>query len=234
MRSTGTCARSSMADSCRQRISGQDGKQRAHDDQRRADADHVEQKRHDQGADGEPEHEDALERAEDAAEHLVRHGALQQRDARYVHERVPDPEDADEDDRAEDGRPDADQSEPGADQDEPQPEVRGEPPPADQGERDGDADDAADADRGVEEAEARVADVEQVERRDDDQHAQRAGDDRLAEVEEDDDAGVALSPERAEAGDGLPKRVAALRPGRAGRRRAGCAAGRRRSPTRRG
>ena len=81
---------------------------------------------------------------------------------------------------------------------------------ADERERDDRADDRADAGRRLQEPDAGVAEVEQLERDDDDEHAVGARDERLRAVEPDHDAQARLAPHGAEAG-GDPACVFVLR-----------------------
>ena len=64
------------------------------------------------------------------------------------------------------------------------------------GQGDEPADEPTDADGGVEQADARLVEVEQLERRDDDEHVQRAGDERLRRVEADEGAQLRLPDDR--------------------------------------
>ena len=68
---------------------------------------------------------------------------------------------------------------------EPDGEVPRQPSPRREDERDEAADEPADADGGVEEPDTRRVEVEQLERRDDDEHVERARDERLRRIEAD-------------------------------------------------
>ena len=158
------------------------------------------ERRGDQRAEREPAHDHALEHAEDARGDRGRRRPLQQRHRRDVDERVPHADDAERDHGGEGHRDGADHHERRAPEDDPEREVAGEPSAPDERERDAGADDRADAARRLEQADARVADVEQVERGHDHEHAEGAGHEALCAVEADQEPQPRLGADRAHAG----------------------------------
>ena len=88
-------------------------------------------------------------------------------------------------------------------QDDADPEVGREPLATDQGERGQRAQNAADAQGRVQQADSGVTSMQQLERGDDDEYADRAGDERLGRVQTDDDTQAAVAGDRREAAGGL-------------------------------
>ena len=174
--------------------------ERAGGDERPADADRVDQNRRQHRAEPDRADEDHLEHAEDATDHVRRRGPLEQRQPGDVDERVAEAEHAERDERNPGLRPDADRSQGRAPEQDPDPEVRGETLAADQRERRQRADDPADPGSRVQEADAGVSPLQQVERGDDDEHAERTGDHGLgAEYRAIDDAQPPFDRDRLEA-----------------------------------
>ena len=126
--------------------------QRAREDERPADADGVDHQRGEDRAEPDGPDEDALDHAENARQHLVGHGALQERQGGDVDDRVPDADDREQDQRDRRLREDADQRDRESPEDQAEPEVGGQSLPADESERRDRAEQAADPDRRVQEA----------------------------------------------------------------------------------
>lgn len=145
----------------------------------------------------------------DADEHSVGHRALQERERGHVHERGADAEQAEQEEGRHRLRPDAEERDRRAPDHHPQPEVAREPAAADERDRHERSEQAADADRRVEEADARLAEVEQVERHGDDEHAERTRDERLRGVEPDQQAQLRIGAYGPEAGERLAQHGAA-------------------------
>ena len=172
--------------------------QRSGRDQRTARAEPVEQERRGQRAEADGQQEQALHHAEDPRDHFVGGGALQKRHARDVDDRVADPDDPEQDERKDLIGPDREERNRHAPDEDPDPEVGGEPSPADECGRGERAQQAADADRGVEEADAGVPRVEQLQRYHDDQHVEHPVDEGLCGKEADEQAQPALPGDRPE------------------------------------
>ena len=181
----------------------QHGQERAGHDQCAADPDRLDHQRRRNGAEAQRRDEDALHDAEHAGENLVRDRALEKRQGGDVDDGVPDSDKAEEDESDRRIREDADQGNRKAPHDQSEPEIGGELLPSDERERGESPEEAADADRRVQEADARLTQVEQLERRDDDQDVERTRDQRLGPVEADDQPQVAIRRDRAEAGEEL-------------------------------
>ena len=149
--------------------------------------------------------------AEDAADHVRRCGALEERQAGDVDERVPEPEHGECDERDPQVWPDPDRGERRAQEDDPEPEVGREALAPDQREGGERAEHAADAARGVQQADRRVTAVEQLECGDDDEDAERgARKERLRRIEPDDDAKLPVAGDRLEPPGGLAQEPAGL------------------------
>ena len=190
---------------------------RAGDGERPARAGEVEEERREHRADAEPADRRRLDEAEDAARDGGGRRSLDQRHRRDVDDAVPDPEQRERDDRRPRPRQRREREQRRAEAREPEPEVRRRAPAPDERERDERADDRADAGRRLQEPDAGVAEVEQLERDDDDEHAVRAGDDRLRAVEPDHDAQARLASHGAEAGGDARRRPRARAPPARGR-----------------
>ena len=143
----------------------------------------VDQQRREQAADADRADQDALEHAEHAGQHVVRHRSLHDREGVDVDDRVTEPDEREREQRHGHRRRDPDQDQRQSEQPDPDPEIGGEPPAGREDECDEAADEAADPERGVEVADPRVVDTEQLERADDDENGERARDERLRGVE---------------------------------------------------
>ena len=136
---------------------GEHREDRPGDDQRPANAHDVDEHGGERGAEADRPDEDHLEHAEDPADHVGRCGALEEREARDVDERVPEAEHGEREERDPQVRPDPDRGERRAEEDDPEPEVGREALAADQREGGERAEHAADAAGGVQQANRRVA-----------------------------------------------------------------------------
>ena len=145
--------------------------------------------------------------AEHAGQHLVVDDALKEREAGDVLDAVGDADQRDEREGEHRGGSAGEQCDRDAPEHERERKRLGEPLPRDAHREEG-ADEAARADGRVEEADPARALVEDVERDDDDQHVQRAADERLGDHQGDHDARPGLGREDAEAREHAPARIA--------------------------
>ena len=168
-------------------------------------------------ADPERRAQEALERSERATEHRVGDDALHDRQRVDVDDRVPDADHAERGDGDEGDRHASHENEREAEQRKPEREVARETAACREDEGDEPADQPTDSDGGVEEADAGLVEVEQLERRDDDEHVERSGDERLRPVQADERAQVRLPDDRPDAGHDAARLVPAAPASRDGR-----------------
>ena len=178
--------------------------QRAHHQQRRAGTGQVDQQRRQHRTKADRGGEYALQHAEHAAQHLVRHHPLEQRQPGHIDERVADADHHQHRHRHGRVHPQADQRDRQPPGDQPDREVRCQLAAAHQGEGDQAADHPAHADRSVQRADAAVSEREQVDRHHDDHHRERAGHDRLGSEQPDDQAQPRVGADHPEARQCLP------------------------------
>ena len=193
-----------------------DGRQEADDDERGARAEPLDEDRREQAAERDPERQDRLEAGEHAREDgLVRHPG-QDREPADVDQRVADADQAEQHDRRRLLRDGADERERRAEQRDPDPEPGGEPAAPDQREGEERAEHAARADGRVQDADARVARVEQVDREDDGEHGQAPARERLDDPEPRDQRQRAIARDGREALDDVAagRSAPGVRPGR--------------------
>ena len=162
---------------------GEHREERPGDDQRPANADDVDQHGGEHGPEADRRDEDRLEHAEDPADHVRRRGALEEREARDVDERVPEAEHGEGDERDPQVRPDARSRRVGRPRSTTEPEVGGEALAADQRESGQRAEHAADARRRVQQADGGVGAMQELEGGDHDQDAERPRQERLRRVQ---------------------------------------------------
>ena len=105
-------------------------------------------------------------------------------------------------------RPDSDRDQRRSPEHDPEPEIGGEPLAPDQREGGECPDDAADPHRGVQQADRRIASVQEVESGDDYKDAECAREERLRRVEADHDAKAAVVGDRPETAGGLAQEAA--------------------------
>ena len=154
--------------------------------------------------------QEPVERAERPAENRVGHCPLHDRQRVDVDDRVADPEHAERDDGDDGEREPTEDRERQPEEREPEREVAGQAPARGEDERDEAADEPADADGGVEEPDTRLVEVEQLERRDDDEHVERARDERLRGVEADQRPQGRLAHDRRDPGEDAAVLVATV------------------------
>ena len=181
----------------------QQRQQRARGDQCATRAEPVQEQRRSERAEPHGEEEQALHHAEDACDHLLRRGTLQQGHARDVDDRVADADDREQHEREHLVRPDRDERNRNAPDEDAEAEVRSEPTPADEGRRSDSAEQAADADGGIEEADARVPGVEELQRDHHDQDVQHPVDERLRGEQPHEQTQAPLPGDDAETGEQL-------------------------------
>ena len=177
----------------------------------------MDQRRREHGAERDRRVEEAVQHAEDARQHLARRPALQDREAADVADDVREADQPERDQRRGGGRDPAQQQQRAARAGDGDPEGGRQAPVPDEPERGEPADHPADPDGRVQVADAARAEVEQLQGRDRDQHAEGAVHERLRREEPDDEAQPRVARDRAEAGRRLLGQVRAL----AGQRRLG-------------
>ncbi len=207
----GASASASSASSRRQKSAARSGQQSPGDDQRATDLEGRDENRREDRSEAERADEDALHDSEHARQHLVRNGSLEQRQPGDVDERDADADDGQEEQRHRRLGEQPDHQDRQAPEHEPDREVRAEAIATDERERAEAAEEPSDPDRRVEEPDARLAEVEQLEGRDDDQHVERAGDQRLRAVEPDDQPQARVAPDRGEACEALAQHATGAR-----------------------
>ena len=183
--------------------------ERAGNQQRAADVDRRDEQRRGDRPDPDRRHPESLYGAEGAREHLLGHSALKERERRDVHQGVPESDEGKKEQRGRRLGEDPDERDGNPPQPDSEEEVRRQPAP-DQCGRDHGADQAADPDRRVEEADTLLAEVEQAERDHDDQHVEHACNERLRGEQEHEHAQAALAVQRHEAGRELPEHPSRL------------------------
>ena len=192
--------------------------------ERAADAERGDKERGEQRAQPDRADEDALEQAEHPRQHLVGDRPLQQRDRGEVDDRHAGSEHG-EQQRASAavpgiaatrmiGAPQSTSPSPKSEA------IRRRPSSAAATQR---ADDPARADRAVEDPDPRVAEIEQLQRGDDDEHVQRARDEVLGAVEPDDEPKPRIGVDRADARERVGESVADARARRRRLPGSGCA-----------
>ena len=168
---------------------------------RPACAERIDERRDHEGADGDAEVVDRLDRAEHPGEHAVLDRALEQRVARDVHEDVAHPDQGEGKYRDADVRPDRDQQERRAPEDDADQERHRQAPAACEVYRRDRPDHAADPDGGIQPTDAGIAGPEHLDRDDHEQYGERTGDECLRREEPEDDPQVAVPRDRRDAGD---------------------------------
>ena len=174
-------------------------REQADRDEGEADAEQLDDQRREQAAGRHAEREDRLE----AREHARQDGLVgqpgEQREAADVDQRVADADHAEQDDRRRLLGNDADQGQRRAEQRDADAEPAGEPAAPDQPEREERAEHAAGADGRVQDADARIARVQELDRDDDGEHGQAAARERLHDPEPRDQREPAIGRDRREA-----------------------------------
>ncbi len=191
-------------------------RQEADRDEREANAEHVDDERREQAADRDPERQDRLEAREHARQDGLVRQPGQHREAADVDQRVADADQAEQDDRRRLLGNDADQRQRRAEQRDPDAEPAGESATPDQPEREDRAEHAAGADRRVQDTDARISRVQQVDRDDDGEHGQAAARERLHHPEHRDQRQRAISRDGREAPGPCRGRARARRLARGG------------------
>ena len=177
--------------------------ERAGRDQRATDVQRGDQHRREHGPEAERPHEHALHDAHHPREDLVRDRPLEQRHAGDVHDRHADARDAEQEERGGGGDHDANEGDRHAEHQQPETERRCEACATDERERSEASDEGTDADGRIEVADSRVAEVQELQCRDDDQHVQRSGDQGLASVQADEQPQERVVRDRPEPGEEL-------------------------------
>ena len=149
-------------------------REQADGDEGGADAEQVDDQRREQAADRHAEGEDRLEAGEHPREHGLVGEPREEREAADVDQRVADADEAEQDDRRRLLGREADEGQRRAEQRDADAEPAPEPAAPDEREREQRAEHAAGADGRVEDADARVPRVEEVDRDDDGEHDQAA------------------------------------------------------------
>ena len=195
---TGTVARRSTLASSAGREQHCGDEDRADPDQRRRRPAERHEQRDEQRADGQPAELEALEQAEDPAEHVARGRALQERAAADVEHAAADA--AEDQERHGHGRrrPGGDDHERQAPDEHRDPDHRRQPPPADEQHRAHAADRPAGGERCVQVAGPAAAEVEDVDRQHHQEQVERAEDRQLDHQQPDEQA--RLGPARAAPG----------------------------------
>ena len=178
---------------------GEHGEDAAGDDERRAGSELVDEQRAEDRADADGGDDEDLEDAEHAGEDGVVDPALDHREARDVEDGVPGADHGQAEERPEDVRPGGDERDRRAPEDESAGERARQPSPADEPQADEAARQRAGAEGGVEEADARVARVEQLEGCDDEEDVEHAPDERLGREQADHEARARFVRQRARA-----------------------------------
>ena len=156
--------------------------QRRHEadrDEREANAEQLDDQRREQAAGRDPEREDRLEAREHAREDGLVRQPGQQREAADVDQRVADADQAEQDDRRCQLGNDADQSQRRTEQRDADAEPAGESATSDQPERQDRAEHATCADGRIQDTDARISRVEEVDRNHHGEHGQAAARERL-------------------------------------------------------
>ncbi len=170
--------------------SARNGQDRARHHQRRTDAELLDEDRAEDRADGCRQRDTDLEHAEDAAEQMLVHRALEQREARDVEQRVPDADEAEAHESPAGPRPGSDERDRRTPEYERDAEDAGQPAPSDEADGRQPAGQRSGAERGIQPPDSGLAHAEKLDRRDDEQYVQQSADHRLCVEEQHDQSGV--------------------------------------------
>ena len=213
---SGTSTEASIRRQSGKRQRGEEGQDRAGHDERRPDAQLLDEDRAEQRAECHGHRDSDLEDTEYASEHVLVHRPLQQREARDVEQRVADADDAETDEGPPGPRPGSDERDRRAPEHERDAEDAGQLATSDEADGSQPAGERTGAERGVQPAEAGLAHAEELDRRDDKEHVQQPAHHRLRVEEQHDQARVGLERERADASEQLVAQAALDATARAG------------------